>query len=142
MHHLINQGLPQPYHILCANECCARSVVVVVLFDEAVHLVGHVHVLDGRGHLVFLFVAHLAHDVPEVLSRTGLGQSGHDVTGLETGHWADVFPDQSDTLLCHCLGAVASKVLGLDGDKCDWDFSFDLVVGANDDSLCDFTVLH
>lgn len=114
----------------------------MVLIDEAVYLVGNVHVLDGGGDFIFLFVAHLAHDVPEILSRTGLGQSGDDVTGLEASHWPDMFPDQSYALLCHCFGAVSGKVLCLDGHECNWDFSFDLVMRTNNNGLCDFTVFH
>lgn len=114
----------------------------MVFIDEAVHLVGHVHVLDGRGDFVFLFIAHLADDVSEVLAGTGLGQSGDDVAGLETSHWADVFPDQTHTLLSNRFRAVPSEVLRFDGHKCDWDFSLDLVMHAYDDGLCDFAVFH
>lgn len=78
----------------------------------------------------------------EVLAGTSFGQSGNDVAGFETGHWADVFPDEFHALFSHCFGAMSRKVLGLDSDKCDRDFSFYLIVGADDDSLCDFAVFH
>jgi hypothetical protein len=115
---------------------------MMVLLHEGVHFVGDVHVLNGGGHIVFLFIAHLPHDVAQVLTRSGLGETGDDVAGLEAGHWADVLSDQLHALLRNRLGTVSRDVFGLDGDEGDGDFSLDVIMRANDDGLCDLAVLH
>ena len=70
----------------------------VVLLHETVHLLGHVHVFDRRGDLVLLLVAHLSHDVTQVLPRTRLGQMRNHIAYLKASHRANVLADQLHTL--------------------------------------------
>ncbi len=64
------------------------------------------------------------------------------MASLETSHWTDVLSDQLYAFLCNCFGTVAGDVLGLDGDKGNGDFSLDLIMGSNDNCLCNFAVFH
>lgn len=64
------------------------------------------------------------------------------MAGLETCHRTDVFANKFDAFLCHCFWAVAMDMFSFDGDKGHGNFSLDLIMGSNDDSLCDLGVFH